>query len=633
MSGIFGVWNLDGTPIDAAAFNRSLAQMAHRGPDGAEVWLQGAVGLGCQISRTVPESADEHQPVTFGELACVFDGRLDNRAELATALSDHPLCNPECPDSHLVLAAYDRLGDEFVSRLEGDFALAIFDGHRRRMILVRDRVGLRPLCYAQSGQTFLFASDAKSILAYPGIGAAPDEETLADFILYFPSAEAQTRTFFRGVRSLQPAHFAVLADGDLNVRRYFDFDTSRPLRLANFDEYAQAFRELFERSVRRRLRSRYPVAISVSGGLDSSYIFCLADKMAGNHDGLAPEVFGLNYGGPVGTASDEREYVEELKKVCSAPIEHLEQRPGFIATAAEDAWSSESADVDGQGSTEHALKERARKHGARLLLTGHWGDQLLISWTYLLDLLRQGRWHLFRAHRDAWNQRAANITAAALAQSFLRDQLERLGPPPLLSLSRRVRARFDGPWNAPWFTPRFRQLLIARFTAERLPRIDGSTHAWSTYQECRRSYFVHCMEWQTRVGALHGLEMALPFLDREVIQFLTNIPGEIQAHEGRPRNLMRGAMRGIVPDAIVNRRTKGEFTHLGNEGIERDFDAIRNLLGPGALAVEMGYFNGPVLWKHLEDWRQANRVSDDSVIAWRITDLCGFELLLRRFFG
>src|SRR5208282_1193443 len=633
MSGIFGVWNLDGRLVPADAFNRSLAQMAHRGPDGAEVWLRGPVGLGCQMSRTVPESADEQQPLTLGELACVFDGRLDNRAELAAMLRGHALCISGCPDSHLVLAAYDRLGDEFVARLEGDFALAIFDAHRRRMILARDGIGLRPLCYTQSGQTFLFASDAKSILAYPGVSAAPDEEMLADFILYFPSADAQTRTFFRGIRSLQPAHLAVLADNQLIVRRYFDFDASRPVRLAGFDEYSEAFRELFERAVRRRLRSRHPVAISVSGGLDSSYIFCLADKLAGNHAGLAPEVFGLNYGGPPGTASDEHGYVEELKRACAAPIEHLEQRPGFIVTAAADAWSTESANVDGQGSTEHSLRERARTRGARLLLTGHWGDQLLVSWTYLLSLLCQGRWRLFRAHRSAWNRGAWNITASALAKSFLRDQLERSGSPSLLSLSRQVRARLDGPWNAPWFTPRFRQRLIARFTAERLRRIKGNLHAWSTYQECRRSYFVHCMEWQTRIGAMHGLEMALPFLDRELIQFLMNIPGEIQAHEGRGRNLMRGAMRGTVPDAIVNRRTKGEFTHLGNEGIERDFDAIGNLLGPGALAVEMGYFDGPVLRKHLEDWRQANRASDDSAIAWRITDLCGFELFLRRFFG
>jgi hypothetical protein len=117
------------------------------------------------------------------------------------------------------------------------------------------------------------------------------------------------------------------------------------------------------------------------------------------------------------------------------------------------------------------------------------------------------------------------------------------------------------------------------------------------------------------------------------VQFLMGIPGEMQARDGIARNLMRKAMRGIAPDAIVDRRDKGIFTNIGNESVERDFAEVRKLLGPGSLAVEMGFVDGPVLWSLLDRWREENRRSDESVYAWRILDLCGMEVFLRRFFG
>ena len=111
-----------------------------------------------------------------------------------------------------------------------------------------------------------------------------------------------------------------------------------------------------------------------------------------------------------------------------------------------------------------------------------------------------------------------------------------------------------------------------------------------------------------------------------------SIPGEIQSHDGVPRGLMRHAMRGIVPDAIVDRESKGEFTQLTNQSIEHDFAAISEMLGPSASSVRLGYIDGPVLWKLLPQWRAAIRRSDDALLTNRIVDLCGFELLLRVFF-
>jgi hypothetical protein len=107
----------------------------------------------------------------------------------------------------------------------------------------------------------------------------------------------------------------------------------------------------------------------------------------------------------------------------------------------------------------------------------------------------------------------------------------------------------------------------------------------------------------------------------------------VQSHDGVPRGLMREAMRGTVPDAIVDRRSKGQFTHLANESIAHDFPAIREILGPTALSVQFGYVDGPMLWKQLDQWRGAINAADDAVLTNRLVDLCGIELFLRRFFG
>lgn len=628
MSGIFGAWNLDGRPLEAAPFEQAFAQMRYRGSDRSEVWMRGPAGLGLRRSKNAGEPVEEGSQLVVGDLVCAFDGRLDNRSELIAALDEQTRCDPDCPDSHLVMAAYLRFGDDFAGHLAGDFALAVFDPRNGRLTVARDPVGVRPLCYVQAGSTFLFSSDAKSLLAFPGVARAPDEEMLAEFVLYFPSAESRTRTFFRGIRSLAPAHICTIVDGRLSVRPYFEFETARRTRLRDFHEYGEAFGDLFHRAVRRRLRTSNPVAVSVSGGLDSSYIFCLADRLAGTDAEVCKEVFGLNYQGDAGSPSDESVFLEELRRSCKAQIERIPFQGGFVATAMEDAWYSESPDIEGIGVTQHLLMNRAAERGARVLLTGHWGDQFLVSWEYLLDLLYRGNWNLFERHRHAWN-----IDLSLVAKTLVRDLLERIAPEPILAASRGLRSRFKGPWMAPWFTPRFRELLTSRFAAARLERKRGSSSAWYIYKQCHLSYQLHCMEWNSRIAARCGLEIAFPFLDRDLIQFLMSIPGEIQAHEGIPRNIMREAMRGIVPDSIVNRRTKGIFTHLGNESLEADFNRIKELLGPGSLAVELGFLDGPTLWKQLDEWREENRTSDTSVVAWRLTDLCGLEAFLRSFFG
>jgi len=622
MSGVFGCWHRAGRPLNLDTFHNSLERLS---PPRARatVWHNGPIALGHKSNwnsggPTTPQ-------ISRDEVACVFDGRLDNRDELLRTLGNRSL-HCDSHDCDFVRAAYRRYGEHFAAYIKGDFICAVFDAVSDQMVVARDRLGVRPVCFTSIDHTFLFASEAKALLAWPGVSAAPDDLMMADFLLQFLSQDSQNRTFFRDIRSLPPAHVVVVTRQGVTLRRYFDFDTRRAVRFESVRGYVDAFHQLVTASVRNRLRHPYAVAVSVSGGLDSAYIFSIAARLAREGGAQCPSVIGFNYSGAPGTPSDEEDFVRALERACGVTIERIAQRPGFMEFAAEEVRHSESPLGEALACQRHDLFRQAREANAGRLLTGHWGDQVLFDADYLVDLCRSGQWSLVKHHSRTWG-----ITRPRLASRLARDLMSRHLPVSWVRRARRVRRRDEGAWRAGWYTKRFRTLLRERFEETRLTRRPGTSHAWAIYQQCRRGYHVRCMEWNSRVAATHGLEIAFPYLDCDLVQFLMSIPGEIQSYDGVPRGLMRQAMRGIVPDAIVDRRSKGEFTQLANRSVELDFGAIAAILGPSSLAVQFGYVDGPALWPLLAEWKNAIGTAGTATLANRVIELCGIELLLREF--
>jgi asparagine synthase (glutamine-hydrolysing) len=339
-----------------------------------------------------------------------------------------------------------------------------------------------------------------------------------------------------------------------------------------------------------------------------------------------PTVLALNYQGAPQGSSDEESFVRALEEANGATIERIPQRAGFMEFAADEVRHAESPLTEALTSQRQAMYRRAREQGAGRLLTGHWGDQVLFESSYLVDLCRSGRWRTAHSHATAWG-----LARRRLVARCARDLTAQYFPAPWLRAARQVRRRSEAAWRAEWYTERFRKLLRDRFEADRLPRPRGTGHAWAIYQQARRGYHVQCLEWNCRVAAMHGLDIAFPYLDCDLVQFLMSIPGDIQSHDGVPRGLMRAAMRGVVPDSIINRRSKGEFTQLANESIELDFGQISELLGSSSRAVEYGYVDAPVLSRLLDEWRHSVRSSHNAIAANRVLELCGMELWLRQF--
>jgi asparagine synthase (glutamine-hydrolysing) len=253
MSGIAGFFGLDARPADDALLARMSATLRHRGPDGEGRRVAGAAGFAWQHLWVTPEETGEGQPLVGRSGAMlVMDGRLDNRDELLGALELPRVSS----DAACVLAAYETWGERFAERLNGDFALAVFDPRQPRLLIARDAIGIRPLYYHKSERFFAFASEIEALLAHPEIPARPDGEGLADYLLAGSRpVDRQDITCFTGISAVVPAHLVVVTPEQSVARRYWDFDRGHALRLSSFGEYVDAFRERFAEAVRRRTRA------------------------------------------------------------------------------------------------------------------------------------------------------------------------------------------------------------------------------------------------------------------------------------------------------------------------------------------------------------------------------------------
>lgn len=601
------------------------AALRHRGPDGSGCRRIGAVDFGCQHMWVTREEIGETQPVVSGSVMLMMDGRLDNRHELLTALD-----LPEAiSDARCVLAAYEAWGDGFAARLNGEFAIAIYDNAERRLLLARDAIGIRPLYYFHSDRLVAFASEIKALLAHPDIPLKVDDEGLADFMLTSSRPiDRQEITCFAGISALVPAHLAVATPDRFDTRRYWDFDSGRTLSLRSFGDYADAFKSHFAEAVRRRMRSAAPVAISVSGGLDSSSIYCQAQQLSGGR--------GISYIGAQGSEADEDEYLREIERVYKTPIERFSIEPlsGLVEGAPDQIRANETPLIDYSWQVSRQQHAHAAAGGSRVLLTGHWGDQVLFSSAYLVDLFGRLSWPTIRRHLRQYASWYSVDEGRSLSRRFVVDLARHHVPrsivPPLKWMRRRL---FGVERPRPWFSDAFLDRAL-RF-ANRPATIGHGFHsaqARAIYFEARSKYHVHCVEWHNKIAAQYALDVSFPMLDRDLLAFLMAIPGEMQNHDGVPRAILREAMRGVLPERIRTRRSKGDFSGVVNRGVAQDVPAICRALSDESHGLQLGYFDGNRLRPSVA--RLANGLMrPDCLDAWDLADLFGMEMWLRVFLG
>jgi asparagine synthase (glutamine-hydrolysing) len=600
LGGIVGVFTLDGRPVAETVVARMKAV------------------------TTVP-AASPHESSS----GCVvwFDGRLDNPAEFSPASGgDTPIC---LSDADLVGHAYERFGDRFAGRLNGDFALALVDVRRRRLVLARDVMALQPLYYCQIPGAVLFASEIKCLLAHSAVVPAVDEDALASLVLDYWCDEH--RTCFKGIYSVPPGHSVTATAERLERRAEWTFEPSAQIRYRSFADYREHFTSLFEQSIRRRLRAADGVAITVSGGLDSSSIFCQASALQ-RREAMHVRVHGISMTFPPKSAADEQHFLRDIEDKYDTRITRLPvARYSFV-----DRAGAAVRCLDSPGYLEDAqiqIFESARHAGCSVLLSGFFGDQMLSDRGYLIDLVRRGRWLKVRHDVRQFHAWATDVEPRFFTSDLCKRIVRALPPRwafravKRLLKERRFRERYPS-----WFSAGFRR----RAEAVASKRFDAShrfatAHAEQYYRHATAGHYVNIVRCEQALARAHGLALAYPFRDRDLVAFLMAIPGEIVNWQGVPKGLLRQALSGVLPDAIRDRRWKADFTALENEAMRHDAAQVLSMLGRDGLAVRNGYVDAGALDRVAPTF--ATLAGDAGAPpGWRLTDLAGLELWVRQFF-
>jgi asparagine synthase (glutamine-hydrolysing) len=627
LSGIVALVHLDDRPADATTLGKMAQTLSHRGPDGCRIWVSGATGLACQHFKVTPESTGELRPHSCpGGLAVGIDGRLDNRDNLIAMLAPELGHVSDPSDSALVLAAYRHFGEGFATHLNGDFALAIFDTDHRKLLLARDIIGVRTLYYWQSRQTFLAASEIKAILAHPEVQVAPDDDALADFILGGDPYQTH-HTCFRNVYRVALGHTMVVERERIRSLQHWDFNPAKQVRHASIEDYAEALRALFEQAVRRRLRSMFPVAVLVSGGLDSSAVLCQAEKLRQAGAPVAPAV-GVSMVFPKGTVADEEHYLDDIEATYKIRIGRLP----FNCFQFEDAmlWHTEVPRLQWDSTID--LVDAARDMGSRVVLDGDYGDQTMFSDAHILELARSFRWFEVRRELAARARSMRDVEASNLNGYYREVILRDFVPDELMPAARSVRRMLGRDDYPGWYTKSFQRRAFKRNRVYRRPcRGIGGKQAEACYQFVALAHRLNCVEESNKMAAARGMVSAHPFLDRDLIEFMMAIPGEIAMWQGIAKGLFRESMRGVLPENIRTRNWKSDFTSLNNSSVAKDYARFQQLIQPDCLAVRYGYVDPKGLQRRFSKHKSALDINVATPARW-VTATVGLELWLKLFF-
>jgi asparagine synthase (glutamine-hydrolysing) len=605
MCGIAGLVSFDGLPSDAdVTATRMRDVITHRGPDEAGLYCDSYAALAHRRLSIVDLSTGQ-QPLANedGQVRVTFNGEIYNHAEIRRELEQLGHRYRTKSDTETIVHAYEQWGDDAVDRFRGMFAFALWDARRRRMLLVRDRLGIKPLYWARAGHTLLFGSEIKALLASGLIPAVANTRALPE--LLSTRYISGTDTMFAGISKLLPGHRLVFERGDVSVTQYWDIPVvddyssvtdrssvagqssvvghtsvaSQKTRAQRID-FVEEFRALLEESVRLRLMSDVPLGMFLSGGIDSSAIGALMARMIDRpiktfSVGFQDRAFNeLGYARDVATAIgadshevviDDRDFFGALPRLVwheDEPIAHPSSVPLYF------------------------VSKLAREH-VTVVLTGEGSDELLAGY---------GKYP-----RIALNWRAGTVYERMLPKAVREVVANRIVPGLPGRAGRMARRSFLAMDRTPesMFLDNFaamrladQQVLLQTGSARDGDR-DGAyapSMAWFNRPPAgsslltrllyadMKTYLVELLMKQDQMSMATSIESRVPFLDHKLVEFSSTMPDEWKLSGWTTKRVLREAMKGILPEPILSRPKMGFPVPFARWTREHWSEPIRDVL-------------------------------------------------------
>jgi asparagine synthase (glutamine-hydrolysing) len=638
--GIAGILALDrGTPPQLDELQGMIGTLKHRGPDGFGFHRDGPVGL-AHARLSIIDLATGDQPIANEDRTVwtVFNGEIFNYVELRATLERAGHVFRTHSDTETLVHAYEEYGDDFVRHLNGQFAIALWDAKRRRLLLVRDRVGIRPLFVQRDGNRVLFASEVKAILAVSTQTPRLDIEGLAQIFTFWTTVGE--RTAYDGVRSLPPGCMLSIEDGRETLTRYWNWEYPVRSELSgmSMQEAAQELRTLLADAVRLQLRADVPVGAYLSGGLDSSIIV----SMIRQHTDVPLRTFSVCFDDK---EFDESEYQQTM-------VRHLGTEHTAVRCSHKDIADSFARLV------RHAetpilrtgpvplmiLSDHVRKSGFKVVLTGEGADEVFGGY----DLFKEAQIRRFwaRQPQSKWRPqllsrlypylRHSPVGSGAYAQSFFGQGLSDTHSPfyghmqrwattrrlqGFLSADVRAELAHSNPEDA------LRRDLPARFD-----QWEGMSR--DQFVEAHTLLYGYLLSSQgDRVAMANSVEGRVPFLDHRVIEFASRLPANYKLRGLTEKAVLRQAVTDLLPPAIVN-RVKQPYRAPDSQAFFKEGKAlpwVEELLSPQRLR-ESGYFDSTAVGRLLDKCRAGRAIgfADNMAFVGVLSTLLVHDAFLKR---
>lgn len=540
MSGFVGLFAMDGGSVNPVLLARLTDALAYFAPDGTATHTAGRIGLGfahvCLTPRSIsPNPRDVVMPVTDDRGNWVVaDAAIDERQRLVRELESADVrIDADAPVARLLLAAYRAWGPRCAEHLHGDFAFAIWDKSRGRLLLGRDRFGVRPLYYARAGTAWVFSNALDVVRAHPHVSSALDPVAIGDFLRMGSSIDLSASSF-ADVRCVPPAHMLILDNSNIRISRYWNLPTGSPLSYRRIEEYAEHFTAVFHDAVADRMRGLDETVLFMSGGRDSTAVAATARMVATpKHPRLTAVTAVFDYALP----DQERDYTTVAASALDIPVEFVAQDEfgWFEGWDRPDLWRPEPVEATLLAADADLARRAAAL--ARVALTGDGGDAALREReSHLGRLLLSGKW--------------ARAAAESVAYIRLHHRLPRPG-------FRRMHARRLGlasphPPLPPWLRMDFvaEHHLMDHWAAlveaeSRFPVPDMCRP--EAYNKLRSYFWTRCFEADHASATGIPLTQRHPFFDERVIEFLLSLPAVQWAND---KGILVAAMRNRLPDRV-----------------------------------------------------------------------------------
>lgn len=604
---------------------RILRQMAHlirrRGPDGEGVFAGPGVGLAHRRLAVIDLSDAASQPMTSADRRYVitYNGEIYNHVEVRRELEAAGARFSTSSDTEVILSAFAKWGEEALARLNGMFAFAIWDNLERRLFLARDRIGKKPLHYAQIGGDFLFASEIKSMCAWPAFRRTPNYLAIHHYLSfqYVPAP----LTAFDGVFKLDPGSLAWLRPGSApQIRQYWRLPAPQSGGARSAADLAGEARSLLDKAVRRRLVSDVPVGAFLSGGIDSSMTTAL---MAMAHE-TPVKTFTIGFNE---AAYDERRFARMVAARYGA--DHHEE---VVNEAAADilpdlVWHYGEPFADSSAIPTYFLARLARRH-VTVALSGDGGDEFFMGYgryEACLGLEHSPRVPRFardaaRLASKAWPRSLAPGRYAAAA----RNRLLRISQPPSARYEPMI-TYFQNADKEDGYAARMRAHLGANSVGMLDPYFDASEGfaAGAAFADIH-TYLPGDILTKVDIATMaHGLEARAPFLDVELMEWAARAPSGAKIVNGVLKSILKDAARDLLPAEVIDRPKMGFGVPI-DLWFKDGFDELAaDVLLDGRLEAR-GIFAGPFVERMIDDHRSGRRANH-----YRLWALVMLELWFR----